>query len=105
MYVQGLSIEHSFAPKVVRSSVIFQREPAKLCQDEPATTSSAQFISTSNADKPPQKCGKARSRLLSSKLSEGEARTMYREVYWIFRGIFDSSLIVTYKVVGLYSFS
>ena len=31
-------------------------EPAKLCQDEPATTSSARFISTSDADKPPQKC-------------------------------------------------
>ena len=45
-------------------------EPAKLCQDEPATTSSARFISTSDADKPPQKCGKARARLLSSKLSE-----------------------------------
>ena len=31
-------------------------EPAKLCQDEPATTSSARFISTSEADEPPQKC-------------------------------------------------
>ena len=31
-------------------------EAAKLCQDEPATTSSAQFISTSDADIPPQKC-------------------------------------------------
>ena len=33
-------------------------EPAKLCQDEPATTSSARSISTSDVDKPPQKCGK-----------------------------------------------
>ena len=43
-------------------------EPAKLCQDEPATTSSARFISTSDADKPPQKCvkGKAVWRLESS---------------------------------------
>ena len=43
-------------------------EPAKLCQDEPATTSSARFISTSEADKPPQKCvkGKAVWRLESS---------------------------------------
>ena len=31
-------------------------EPAKLCQDEPVTTSSARFISTSEADEPPQKC-------------------------------------------------
>ena len=31
-------------------------EPAKLCQDEPATTSSARFISTFDADIPPQKC-------------------------------------------------
>ena len=45
-------------------------EPAKLCQSKSATTSSARFISTSDADKPPQKCGKARARLLSSKLSE-----------------------------------
>ena len=45
-------------------------EPAKLCQSKSATTSSARFISTSDADKPPQKCVKARSRLLSSKLSE-----------------------------------
>ena len=45
-------------------------EPAKLCQSESATTSSARFISTSDADKPPQKCVKARSRLLPSKLSE-----------------------------------
>ena len=45
-------------------------EPAKLCQSKSATTSSARFISTSDADKPPQKCRKARARLLSSKLSE-----------------------------------
>ena len=45
-------------------------EPAKLCQSKSATTSSARFISTSDADKPPQKCIKARARLLSSKLSE-----------------------------------
>ena len=45
-------------------------EPSKLCQSKSATTSSARFISTSDADKPPQKCVKARSRLLSSKLSE-----------------------------------
>ena len=45
-------------------------EPAKLCQSKSATTSSARFISTSDADKPPQKCVKARARLLSSKLSE-----------------------------------
>ena len=45
-------------------------EPAKLWQSKFATTSSAQSISTSDADKPPQKCVKARSRLLSSKLSE-----------------------------------
>ena len=45
-------------------------EPAKLCQSKSATTSSARFISTSDADTPPQKCVKARSRLLSSKLSE-----------------------------------
>ena len=45
-------------------------EPAKLCQNKSATTSSARFISTSDADKPPQKCVKARARLLSSKLSE-----------------------------------
>ena len=45
-------------------------EPAKLYQSKSATTSSARFISTSDADKPPQKCGKARARLLSSKLSE-----------------------------------
>ena len=45
-------------------------EPAKLCQSKSATTSSARFISTSDADKPRQKCGKARARLLSSKLSE-----------------------------------
>ena len=31
-------------------------EPAKLCQSKSATTSSARFISTSDADKPPQKC-------------------------------------------------
>ena len=43
--------------KAVRSSVQ-DGEPAKLCQDEPATTSSARSISTSDADKPPQKCGK-----------------------------------------------
>ena len=43
--------------KVVRSSVL-NGEPAKLCLDEPVTTSSARFISTSDADKPPQKCGK-----------------------------------------------
>ena len=36
--------------------MIFQQEPAKLCQNESATTSSARFISTSDADKPPQKC-------------------------------------------------
>ena len=45
-------------------------EPAKLCQDEPATTSSARFISTSDADKPPQKCGKARARLQPDKPPE-----------------------------------
>ena len=45
-------------------------EPAKLCQSKSVTTSSARFISTSDADKPPQKCVKARSRLLLSKLSE-----------------------------------
>ena len=45
-------------------------EPAKLCQDEPATNSSARSISTSDADKPPQKCGKAQSRLQPDKLSE-----------------------------------
>ena len=45
-------------------------EPAKLCQSKSATTSSARFISTSDADKPPQKCVKARARILSSKLSE-----------------------------------
>ena len=45
-------------------------EPSKLCQSKSATTSSARFISTSDADTPPQKCVKARSRLLSSKLSE-----------------------------------
>ena len=52
----------------MRSLVIFQREPAKLCQNESATTSSARFISTSDADKPPQKCvkGKAVWRLESS---------------------------------------
>ena len=45
-------------------------KPAKLCQDEPATTSSARFISNSVASESPQNCVKARSRLLSSKLSE-----------------------------------
>ena len=45
-------------------------EPSKLCKSKSATTSSARFISTSDADKPPQKCVKARARLLSSKLSE-----------------------------------
>ena len=45
-------------------------EPAKLCQSKFATTSSARFISTSKPDKPSQKCGKARARLLSSELSE-----------------------------------
>ena len=53
-----------------RASFSQYGEPAKLCQSESATTSSARFISTSDADKPPQKCGKARARLLSSKLSE-----------------------------------
>ena len=53
-----------------RSSFSQYGEPAKLCQSKSATTSSAQSISTSDADKPPQKCGKARARLLSSKLSE-----------------------------------
>ena len=55
---------------VVRSSVIFQREPKTLHQAKPGTKSPARFISTSDADRPPQKCIKARSRLLSSKLSE-----------------------------------
>ena len=45
-------------------------EPAKLCQSKSATTSSARFISTSDADKPPQKCVKARSRLQSGKPPE-----------------------------------
>ena len=45
-------------------------EPKTLHQAEPGTKSPARFISTSDADKPPQKCGKARARLLSSKLSE-----------------------------------
>ena len=53
-----------------RASFSQYGEPAKLCQSKSATTSSARFISTSDADKPPQKCGKARARLLSSKLSE-----------------------------------
>ena len=42
-------------------------EPAKLCQDEPATTSSARFISTSDADEPPQKCGTRYRGLLAAK--------------------------------------
>ena len=45
-------------------------EPAKLCQSKSATTSSVRFIRTSDADTPPQKCVKARARLLSGKLSE-----------------------------------
>ena len=45
-------------------------EPAKLCQSKSATTSSARFISTSDADKPPQKYVKARSRLQSGKPPE-----------------------------------
>ena len=45
-------------------------EPKTLHQAEPGTKSPAQLISTSDADEPPQKCVKARSRLLSSKLSE-----------------------------------
>ena len=53
-----------------RASFSQYGEPAKLCQSKSATTSSAQSISTSDADKPPQKCRKARARLLSSKLSE-----------------------------------
>ena len=55
--------------KVVRSSVNYG-EPKKLHQAEPGTTSPARFISTSDADKPYQKCIKARSRLLSSELPE-----------------------------------
>ena len=53
----------------VRSSVDYG-EPKTLHQAEPGTTSSARFISTSDADKPYQKCVKARSRLLSSELPE-----------------------------------
>ena len=53
-----------------RASLSQYGEPTKLCQSKFATTSSARFISTSKPDKPPQKCGKARARLLSSKLSE-----------------------------------
>ena len=45
-------------------------EPKTLHQAEPGTKSPAQLISTSDADEPPQKCVKARSRLLPSKLSE-----------------------------------
>lgn len=45
-------------------------EPKTLHQAEPGTKSPAQLISTSDADEPPQNCVKARSRLLSSKLSE-----------------------------------
>ena len=39
-----------------RASFSQYGEPAKLCQSKSATTSSAQSISTSDADKPPQKC-------------------------------------------------
>ena len=45
-------------------------EPKTLHQAEPGTTSPARFISTSDVDIPPQKCIKARSRLLSDELSE-----------------------------------
>ena len=45
-------------------------EPKTLHQAEPGTKSPAQLISTSDADELPQKCVKARSRLLPSKLSE-----------------------------------
>ena len=41
-----------------------------MCQSKSATTSSARFISTSDADIPPQKCIKARSRLQPDKPSE-----------------------------------
>ena len=41
-----------------RASFSQYGEPAKLCQSKFATTSSARFISTSDADKPPQKCRK-----------------------------------------------
>ena len=42
-------------------------EPAKLCQSKSATTSSARFISTSDADKPPQKCNSRYRGLLAAK--------------------------------------
>ena len=53
-----------------RASFSQYGEPAKLCQSKSATTSSARFISTSDADKPPQKCEKARARLQPAQLSE-----------------------------------
>ena len=43
-------------------------EPAKLCQSKSATTSSARFISTSDADKPPQKCNSRYRGLLAAKV-------------------------------------
>ena len=45
-------------------------EPKTLYQAEPGTKSPAQLISTSDADEPPQKCVKARSRLQPDKPSE-----------------------------------
>ena len=45
-------------------------EPKTLHQAEPGTKSPAQLISTSDADEPPQKCVKARSRLQPDKPSE-----------------------------------
>jgi len=45
-------------------------EPKPLHQAEPGTKSPAQLISTSDADEPPQKCVKARSRLQPDKPSE-----------------------------------
>ena len=43
-------------------------EPSKLCQNKSATTSSARFISTSDADKPPQKCNSRYRGLLAVKV-------------------------------------